>query len=81
LPSGMVLRDALAQPCRVVVRLIFREDGAQVLLLPKTSSMLVGADGCVRPMLRAMAAGGCSCDRGTLWHGDRPCCCDWPISV
>ena len=19
--------------------------------------------------------------RGTLWHGDRPCCCDWPTSV
>jgi hypothetical protein len=28
------------------------------LLLPKTSSMLVGADAWVRPMLCAMAAGG-----------------------
>jgi hypothetical protein len=28
------------------------------LLLPKTSSILVGADAWVRPMLRAMAAGG-----------------------
>jgi putative transposase len=30
----------------------------QTLLLPKTSSILVGADAWVRPMLRAMAAGG-----------------------
>ena len=51
------------------------------LLLPKTSSMLVGADAWVRPVLCAMAAAGRSCDRGLLWHGDRPCCCDWPISV
>jgi len=31
---------------------------ACILLLPKTSSMLVGADAWVRPMLCAMAAGG-----------------------
>jgi sulfate permease, SulP family len=24
---------------------------------------------------------GRSCDGGTLWHGDRLCCCDWPTSV
>jgi hypothetical protein len=24
---------------------------------------------------------GRSCDRGTVWHGDRPCYCDWLISV
>ncbi len=24
---------------------------------------------------------GRSCDGGTLWHGDGPCCCDWPTSV
>ena len=51
------------------------------LLLPKTSSMLVGADVRVGPMLCAIAAGGALVRRGTLWHGDRPCCCDWPISV
>ena len=24
---------------------------------------------------------GRSCERGTLWHGDQPCCCDWPTLV
>ena len=51
------------------------------LLLPKTSSILVGADAWVRPMSCAMAAGGALVRPGTLWHGDRPCCCDWPTSV
>jgi hypothetical protein len=51
------------------------------LLLPKTSSMLVGAAVRVRPMWCAIASAGHSCDGGTLWHGDRPCCCDWPTSA
>jgi hypothetical protein len=51
------------------------------VLLPKTSSMLVGGDVRVGPILFAIAIGGALVRRGTLWHGDRPCCCDWPISV
>jgi hypothetical protein len=51
------------------------------VLLPKTSSMLVGGDVRVGPTLFAIAIGGALVRRGTLWHGDRPCCCDWPISV
>jgi hypothetical protein len=43
------------------------------LLLPKTSSMLVGADVRVEPMLFAIAAGGALVRRGTPRHGDRPC--------
>ena len=35
----------------------------------------------VGPMLFAIAIGGALVRRGTLWHGDRPCCCDWPTSV
>ena len=55
--------------------------GPAALLLPKTSSMLVGVVVRVRPMLYAIAVGGALVRRGTLWHGDRPCCCDWPTSV
>ena len=42
--------------CRLRSACIAREHRA--LLLPKTPSVLVGADAWVRPMLRAMAAGG-----------------------
>ena len=73
---------ALAQTRRGVLRhQSSLPAGVRTLLLPKTSSRLVGADAWVRPMLRAMAAGGALVCRGTLWHGDRPCCRDWPISV
>jgi hypothetical protein len=51
------------------------------LLLPKNSSMLVGVVVRAEPMLYAIAVAGRSCDGGTLWHGDGPCCCDWPASV
>ncbi len=55
---------------------------AVALLLPKTSSMLVGADAGVADVADAVRDGDLrSCDRGTLWHGDRPCSCDWPTSV
>ncbi len=62
---------------------VMRADGivAAALLLPKTSSMLVGAVVRVRPMWCAIASAGHSCDGGTLWHGDGPCCCDWPTSA
>jgi hypothetical protein len=50
-------RGCLSTTCRPARSTTRKRDSIEAVLLPKTSSLLVGADAWVRPMLCAMAAG------------------------
>jgi hypothetical protein len=60
-------RTGVSAPCAAAsIQSCSSRSGPSALLLPKTSSMLVGADAWVRPMLCAMAAGGALVRQGIV---------------